>query len=285
MHVIRDRAAVTDRVSAWRRAGLSVGFVPTLGGLHDGHRALLRRARSECERVVASVYLNPTQFDSPRDLEAYPADEEQDVGTCREAGVDLLWLGRRDDLLPPGFQTRVEVEELTRSLCGGARPGHFRGVTTVVTQLLHVARPHRAYFGLKDYQQARVVARMVSDLTFDCEIRLVETVREPNGLALSSRNRRLDAEGRRAAAAIHRSLSVARRAVVDGETRAGVVEERLRQALAEEPALEVEYAEVVDAGSLAPLPDGDLLAAADGVLLAVAAYVQGVRLIDNEWIR
>ncbi len=180
MKVIEDAARVREWTEAYRRAGLSVGFVPTMGALHEGHGELIRVSREECERVVVSIYVNPTQFDNPDDLDKYPSALEGDLEACRARGVDLVWIGRREDLLPEGFQTWVEVGSLTSPLCGAGRPGHFRGVTTVVAQLLHVVRPHRAYFGRKDFQQALVIRRMVEDLRFDLEIRRVPTVRPPD---------------------------------------------------------------------------------------------------------
>lgn len=265
----------------YRQAGLSVGLVPTLGALHQGHAALLQHARRECERVVASIYLNPTQFNSPADLETYPRTRQHDLDVCREQGVDLVFLGETEDLLPDGFQSHVEVEELTRPLCGKFRPGHFRGVTTVVAQLLHVARPHRAYFGLKDYQQAAVVQRMVKDLNFDTEIRLVPTVREPDGLALSSRNKRLSPREREAARGIYRALTLARDEVRRGEEVASEVAARLTNSLERERELRVEYVEVLDAHTLLPFPEGRIERRTHGVLIAVAVYAGGTRLIDN----
>jgi pantoate--beta-alanine ligase len=281
MRICERSSEVRAWTEAYRRSGLSVGLVPTLGALHAGHRALLDRARAECERVVASVYLNPTQFDSPEDLEKYPSAPEADAELCRDAGVDLLWLGRRDDLLPEGFQTWVEVERLTRRLCGATRPGHFRGVATVVTQLFEVVRPHRAYFGLKDYQQARAVARMAADLHFDLEVRCVPTVREADGLAASSRNRRLAPRERAAAAAIYRALEAARQRILAGERSAAAVVEHLRAELSREPLLGVEYAEVVDGATLEPFARGEIDLSGGGALVAVAVRAGAVRLIDN----
>jgi len=285
MRVIERVDDLRSWTAAYRRAALSIGFVPTLGGLHAGHVELLRSARRECDRVVASVYLNPTQFDSAADLESYPSRREVDIATCREAGVDVLWLGRREDLLRDGFESRVEVERLTRRLCGAGRPGHFRGVATVVTQLLHVVAPHRAYFGLKDYQQSRVVTRMAADLLFDVEIRYVETVRERDGLALSSRNARLTLDERRAATAISRALAASRAAIEAGERRVDAVVDVARRELGHEPLVRPEYVEVCDAGDLEPFASGTLRLSGAGVLVAIAAVVGAVRLIDNAVIQ
>lgn len=285
MRVISRAHEIQAWTACLRRAGRSLGFVPTLGGLHEGHASLIRLARSECDKVVVSVYLNPTQFNSPSDLERYPARADEDLALCEREGVDFAYLGRREDLLVDRFQSWVEVERLTRPLCGAFRPGHFRGVTTVVAQLFHLVRPDRAYFGLKDFQQARVVSRMVRDLLWDAEVRLVPTVREPDGVALSSRNRLLSPAARNAAPALIRALSRARDRLARGDGDVAALEACLRGALAEEPLLKVEYAEVVDAETLDPFPDGKVTEADGGVLLAVAAWAEGVRLIDNVWVR
>jgi len=255
-----------------------------LGGIHDGHVSLLRQARIECDRVIASLYLNPTQFDSRADLDGYPLTPDDDRAACRDAGVDILWEATRADLLPAGFQSWVTVDELTGRLCGAGRPGHFRGVTTVVAQLLHVAAPHRAYFGLKDFQQSRVVSRMVDDLSFDVEIRRMPIVREADGLAMGSRNRRLSPTERAAAPAISRALDAARGRAASGETSVEVLENALRDGLAREPLLEVEYADVLRGDTLEPFVDGRIVRGAGGVLIAVAARVGPVRLIDNAWV-
>jgi len=282
MKVIEDAARVREWTEAYRRAGLSVGFVPTMGALHEGHGELIRVSREECERVVVSIYVNPTQFDNPDDLDKYPSALEGDLEACRARGVDLVWIGRREDLLPEGFQTWVEVGSLTSPLCGAGRPGHFRGVTTVVAQLLHVVRPHRAYFGRKDFQQALVIRRMVEDLRFDLEIRRVLTVREPDGHALSSRNLRLDEAERQTALAIQRALRLLAARFEEGERSVGELTRHLRGAFASEPRLRVEYAELRDADTLELCQEPDSIPDEPGrVLVAVAAQVGGVRLIDS----
>ncbi|MBN1441904.1 MAG: pantoate--beta-alanine ligase [Planctomycetes bacterium] len=284
MIVTRSSEEAARWARAYRTAGLSTGFVPTLGGLHEGHHSLLRRARSECEKVIASVYLNPTQFHSAEDLEKYPASEEEDLAALRRERADLVYLGRAADLLPDGFQSWVDVEILTRPLCGAFRPGHFRGVTTVVAQLFSIIRPHRAYFGLKDYQQAAVVRRMARDLSLGVEIRLCPTVREASGLAISSRNRRLSAGEREAACVVHRALEAARRAIEAGEDRIQVLLAALEQQLGSEPLFRTEYAEIVDAATLERFGGGRIEWGERGVLVAVAGYIGSVRLIDSEWI-
>jgi pantoate--beta-alanine ligase len=189
------------------RTGSTVGLVPTMGAFHDGHLSLFRAAREECDAVVVSLFVNPAQFDSPEDLERYPRDEKRDARLAAEAGVDFVFCPSFAELYPPGFQTWVDVEELSRPLEGRVRPGHFRGVATVCCKLFNIVRPHRAYFGQKDAQQVAVVRRMVLDLNLDVEIRVLPTVRDADGLALSSRNALLSPAEREAALALPRALA------------------------------------------------------------------------------
>jgi pantoate--beta-alanine ligase len=232
--------------------GGTVGLVPTMGGLHAGHLALFAAARAECDTVVASLFVNPAQFDEASDLAAYPRDEKRDATLAEEAGVDVLFAPAPEEMYPPGFQTWVDVEELGRGLEGERRPGHFRGVATVCLKLFVVAAPDRAYFGAKDAQQVAVVKQVVRDLALPLEIRVVPTVRDGDGLALSSRNGRLSPDERRRALAIPRAL----------ETRDPA---RARAVLAD-AGLDPEYVEVADL---------------DGPKLLVAARVGATRLIDN----
>ena len=233
------------------RAGLSrIGLVPTMGAFHAGHLALLEAARSECDVVVASLVVNPAQFADGADLAAYPRDEERDVHMARQAGVDLLFVPAAEEVYPEGFQTWVEVEQLGRILEGEFRPGHFRGVATICCKLFNVVRPHVAYFGQKDAQQVEVVRRMIRDLDFELELRVVPTVRDEDGLALSSRNALLAPEERARALALPRALAT-------GDS------DRARELL---DGLEVDYVAV------APF---------DPPVLAAAVRVGGVRLIDN----
>ena len=275
---LEDAAAWCGR---YRASGLSVGFVPTLGALHRGHASLIERARAECDRAVASIFVNPTQFGPGEDFTAYPRPREKDLALCRAAGVDLVYLARAEEIYPPGFQTWVTVEEVSKPLCGVSRPIHFRGVATVVTQLFAVVRPHRAYFGAKDYQQTLVVRRLVADLHLDTEVRVEPTVREADGLAMSSRNAYLDAEARSAAPRIRAALLAARTRVLEGETRTAAVLDRLREVLRPDALLELEYAEVRDATTLQEFPDGVVRSTPGGVVIAVAARAKGTRLIDN----
>jgi len=281
MKILRRADEAAQWCEAYRKAALSIGFVPTLGGLHEGHLSLVRQARLECDRVIVSIYLNPSQFDSEDDLGRYPRDIEADLDACRTGGVDIVLVGERADFLPGGFQSWVTVEELTRKLCGAGRPGHFRGVCTVVAQLFHVARPHRAYFGLKDFQQAKVVSKMNEELLFGVELRLMPTIRSPDGLALSSRNERLTESQRALSPALGEALTRAGELITAGETSVRVVKEFMLERLGNTDGCDLEYAEVLQASTLSEFPDGVLSVAGEGVLLALAAVIGEVRLIDN----
>jgi pantoate--beta-alanine ligase len=243
--------------------GSVVGLVPTMGALHEGHLALIRRARQECDVVVASLFVNPAQFGPGEDLHRYPRDEERDGRLAAEAGVDLLFAPTADEIYPPGFQTWVEVEELSHVLEGQYRPGHFRGVATVCLKLFTIVAPQRAYFGQKDAQQVAVLKRLVRDLALPLEIRVHPTVREPDGLALSSRNRFLSTDDRAAAVAIPRALEAGADAYRRGDDAAAAA----YAALAGEQLVKPQYVEVARL-------DGQLV-------LAAAARVGDTRLIDN----
>lgn len=254
----------------------SAGLVPTMGYLHEGHLALIRRARTENELVVVSIFVNPTQFGPAEDFSRYPRDLPRDLALCREAGVDLVFAPEPPAMYPEGFQTYVEVVELAQGLCGASRPGHFRGVATVVAKLFHLIQPDRAYFGEKDAQQLRVIRRMVRDLNMPVEIVSVPTVREPDGLAMSSRNVYLSAEERRAATVLSRALYLARDLVAAGERDAAVIGRRMRDLLDAEPLARVDYLAVVDDESLAPV-----LRIERPTLVALAVFFGRTRLIDN----
>ncbi len=262
--------------AAWRERGLSVGLVPTMGYLHEGHLALLRMARRECDRVVMSVFVNPLQFGPGEDYLRYPRDEERDLELAQRSGVDLAFLPPVEEMYPPGFSTHVEVEGLSAPLCGRFRPGHFRGVATVVTKLLLIFLPHRAYFGEKDAQQLLIIRRLVRDLAFPVEVVAHPTVREPDGLAMSSRNLYLSPEERKAALCLHRALRKGREHLEQGERRTSEVVRVMEETIRAEPRARLEYAECVT------LPELEVPERAEGkILLAVAARVGSARLIDN----
>ena len=272
MQVVRSREELRSALAALPRP---LGLVPTMGWLHAGHTSLIERARDECRAVAVSIFVNPRQFDDPADLEQYPRGEARDLALCAEAGADVVWVPGVDDVYPPGFDTSVTVERLTLPLEGAARPGHFAGVTTVVAILFGIVRPDRAYFGEKDGQQLRVIDRMARDLHLT-EVVRCPTIREPDGLALSSRNVHLAAEDRAAAPVLRRALLAGRAAWVDGERDAAVVRGRVSAVLATEPRAAVEYVSCADDATLAEL------ARIDGpALLSLAVRFGTTRLIDN----
>jgi pantoate--beta-alanine ligase len=253
-----------------------LGFVPTMGYLHEGHLALVRRARAECPSVAASIFVNPTQFGPREDFARYPRDPERDLALLEKEGVDLVFMPEAEEMYPPGFDTWVEVGTITRRLEGRARPGHFRGVATVVCKLFNIVQPRRAYFGEKDAQQLRVVRKMVQDLNLPLEIVPVPTVREPDGLALSSRNVYLSPEERRQALALSAALRLAQELVANGERRAAVIRARMRRRICQEPDARIDYVSVADAETLEELRVVDRPA-----LVSLAVRIGSTRLIDN----
>lgn len=268
--------AVRKAVAQARAGGKRIGFVPTMGALHEGHGALIDSSVSECGFTVVSLFVNPLQFGPSEDFARYPRPFAEDQAFCAARGVDLLFAPPVEEMYPEPSKSFVEVTGLTEGLCGAHRPGHFRGVTTVVAKLLNIVGPDVAYFGQKDAQQAVVIQRMVRDLNFPVEIRVVPTVREADGLAMSSRNRYLSPEDRRAATALYRGLMSALQALEAGERDAKAVRARVREVLKEEPRVREEYVEVVDAAELTPVSYIDRR-----VIVAVAAHVGPARLIDN----
>lgn len=278
-----DRPMTVERIREVRRAvavardqGKRIGFVPTMGALHPGHGSLIERSVDECDFTVVSIFVNPLQFGPAEDLRDYPRDLESDLAFCRERGVDLVFTPSDDEIYPGEPRTFVEVRGLTEGLCGAFRPGHFLGVTTVVAKLFHIVLPDMAYFGRKDAQQALVISRMVRDLDFPLQVRTVPTVRDADGLAVSSRNRYLTPEEREAATALYRGLTRARRLLEDGERRAEVVAEAVRAEVRAECLLEKQYVEVVDLEELRPVATVE-----SPVLVAAAVYAGKIRLIDN----
>ncbi len=269
-------AAVRQAVAAAHRRGLSVGLVPTMGALHEGHASLLRAARAESGFVVASIFVNPTQFGPKEDFGCYPRTLAQDLELCGREGVDLAFVPEAATMYPPGSCTYVEVHGLQDVLCGASRPNHFRGVATVVLKLFNIVQPEVAYFGQKDAQQVRILQQMVRDLHLPVEVRTCPIVRAPDGLALSSRNQYLNAEQKRDATVLYEALQEARRAIERGERNAALIRRGLETRLAEAPGAMVDYATVMDYATLRPLErlHGE-------VLLAVAVRFGETRLIDN----
>lgn len=252
------------------------GLVPTMGYLHEGHLSLVRRAREQCASVGVSIFVNPTQFAPSEDLESYPRDLEHDLGLLEDEGVDLVWTPTNRDVYPEGAQTWVEVEELTKELEGKRRPGHFRGVTTVVAKLFNAFEPDKAFFGQKDAQQAVVIQRMVKDLLFPIDVVVCPIVREEDGLAMSSRNTYLTPEQRQAATALSRALRAAESAYKANEKDAGVLRQTMINVLDTEPLAEVQYVSAADPQTLLEL-EGEV----ENALLSMAVYVGETRLIDN----
>ena len=253
-----------------------VGLVPTMGYLHAGHLSLVQRARKDCDHVVVSIFVNPTQFGPQEDLSKYPRDVARDLSLLEPLGVDLVWMPTAEIMYPPGYQTWVEVEAITRPLEGAMRPGHFRGVTTVVTKLFTSVQPHKAYFGQKDAQQAAVIRQMTRDLNFPIEIVVCPIVREPDGLAMSSRNVYLDPAQRKAATVLYRSLSAAKEAYENGERDADQLRQTMKDVLASEPLAQVQYVSCADYDTLE-----ELERVTGKTLLSMAVFFGKTRLIDN----
>jgi len=265
-----------DLVERTRAAGRLVGLVPTMGFFHEGHLELMRRARTECGVVVVTLFVNPTQFGPSEDYDAYPRDFERDSALAEAVGVDYLFSLEAEEMYPEGFQTTVSVKELSEVMCGEDRPGHFDGVATVVAKLFNIIPAHRAYFGQKDAQQLLVIRRMARDLNFPIEIIAVPTVREEDGLAMSSRNSYLSPEERLAATVLYRSLEAAASLIESGENSTGVIREEMEQVISTEPLVNLEYVTICDNIYLQPLSE-----LSGEVLLALAARVGRARLIDN----
>jgi pantoate--beta-alanine ligase len=273
MQVIHD-------IPELRRARTSIsgsfGLVPTMGALHEGHLSLVRRARAECDHVGVSIFVNPAQFGPQEDLARYPRNPERDLDLLAPLGVDLVWTPAAETVYPPGFQTWISVEEVSRGLEGGRRPGHFRGVATVVAKLFHVFSPDKAFFGQKDAQQVAVIRRMVVDLCLPVEIVVCPTVRAGDGLALSSRNAYLEPRERQAASVLFRALSAAQRAYERGERDASSLRNEMKRILDKEPLAQVDYLSVADPVTLVEVGRAD-----SGALLSLAVRIGKTRLIDN----
>jgi pantoate--beta-alanine ligase len=275
-----ERLDTVAHASAWslgeRSSGRRVVLVPTMGALHDGHLRLVDVAHEHGERVVVSIFVNPIQFNRADDFEHYPRTLDEDEAKCREHGAHALYVPSRAEMYPPGYQTYVEPGPLAEPLCGAGRPGHFRGVTTVVTKLFHAVRPDVAVFGQKDFQQLAIVRRMTTDLDFGIDIVGVPTVREPDGLALSSRNRLLTPDNRAAAVCVPRALDAAVAAVAAGHKAARWIVGAAEEVIESEPVAKLEYCELRDPGTLELIDD-----LVRPGLLAVAVWFGPVRLIDN----
>lgn len=276
MKVVKTIAEVREQVKAWKAEGLRVGLVPTMGFLHEGHQSLIIKAVEENDRVVVSDFVNPTQFGPKEDLASYPRDIERDAKLCEEAGADLIFHPEPEEMYAPDYCTFVDMDGLTKGLCGKTRPTHFRGVCSVVAKLFNIVAPDSAYFGQKDAQQLAVIRRMVRDLNFDIRIVACPIIREEDGLAKSSRNTYLNAEERAAAVVLSRALNKGKALIESGEQSAAKVKDVIMEELCKEPLAKVDYVEVVDADSIEAIKE-----LKGNVLVAIAVYIGKTRLIDN----
>lgn len=281
MKVMNSKDSLKDALKQEREAGKRIGFVPTMGYLHEGHASLIRAARQENDVVVVSVFVNPTQFGPNEDLDAYPRDTEKDLRLLQAEQVDVAFFPTVEDIYPAGFTTYVEVQgPITQALCGGSRPGHFRGVTTVVSKLFNIVAPHRAYFGQKDAQQVAVIEQMVKDLDFNVQIVACPTVREADGLAMSSRNAYLSKSERRQAQILSKALFESQDMIRQGERNAHTLSDHIQKQLDTIDDALIDYVSITDARNLA-----DLETLEGEVLIAIAVKVGRTRLIDNIRIR
>ncbi len=264
------------REERWSDPSLSWGTVLTMGYLHEGHLSLVRRAREENDRLSVSIFVNPTQFGSGKDILTYPQDIDRDIRLLAGENVDLVFMPSEELMYPPDFQTKILVEKVAQPLEGAARSGHFSGVATIVAKLFNILEPDRAYFGQKDAQQAFVIRRMVKDLNYKVDIMMCPTIREPDGLAMSSRNVRLSQEQRIAAAVLHKALEAAEERIISGETNADSLREQMRRIIHSESLAKLDYVSAANPSTLEEVEQVD-----GGVLLSMAVYFGDVRLIDN----
>lgn len=277
MEIIRDLTALRERLDTVRQQGKEIGFVPTMGYLHEGHLSLIRAADMEDDFIVVSIFVNPLQFGKGEDYEDYPRDLEHDSSFAAAAGCDLIFYPLAKDLYPSGYATFVDVEgNLTEGLCGAARPGHFRGVTTVLTKLFNLVAPQRTYFGQKDIQQCLVVKKMIKDLNFNIQLKIMPTIREEDGLAMSSRNTYLTPEQRAHAPVLFKSLQAARLLIQAGERDASVVKEMMLSRIVNVPGTEIDYLEIVEMDNLKLVDKVE-----SDCLVALAVKFGDTRLIDN----
>ena len=276
MKIINSPSEVQSYCRSVRADGKTIGLVPTMGFLHEGHLNLMRRARAENDLLVISIFVNPTQFGPNEDYEAYPRDLQSDSEMAAEVGVDVIFAPTARDMYSERHATFVNVEGITEKMCGASRPEHFRGVTTVVTKLFNLVHPHKAYFGQKDAQQAAVIKRMVADINFDIEIIVMPTVREEDGIAMSSRNKYLSAEERKAALVLNQSLRMAEKLVKSGYRNTVEISCKIREMIEAEPLARIDYIAIIHADTL---DDLDILEGK--VLIALAVFIGKTRLIDN----
>jgi len=284
MNVISSPVEFQREMLNLKRLGKSVGFVPTMGALHEGHLTLVRQSKKDNDVTVVSIFVNPTQFGPNEDFNKYPRQFDNDRKLLEKEGVDYIFYPSVSDMYPEGYETYVYLEKLPNHLCGLSRPGHFRGVATVVSKLFNIVQPNKAYFGQKDYQQAEVIKKMVRDLNFPIEIVVIPIVRESDGLAMSSRNAYLSPEERRNATVLYKSLQRAKELIEKGEKSVNKIKEEMRKIILSVPSridyIEIVHPETLD--SLDAIPDKNVI---DRVVVAVAVFIGNARLIDNEIIK
>lgn len=280
MRVVENIEEMKEISRTLRADGKMISFVPTMGYLHQGHMSLMKKGREIGDALAASIFVNPAQFGKGEDLESYPRDLERDIRLCRAEEVDFLFVPKASEMYPDGYQTYLDLEYVTKNLCGASRPGHFRGVATVVTKLLNIIRPHYAIFGEKDFQQLVVIKRLITDLNMDIDIIGMPIIRETDGLAMSSRNSYLSSNERRDALNISRSLFFVKKIFDEGERTSNVIIDEVRKILENIPLIEIDYVKIVDTGSLE-----DIKTVNNEALLAVAVRIGNTRLIDNILLR
>jgi len=276
MTIIEDIQAMQGVIQDWKHQNNSIGFVPTMGFLHEGHASLIREARKQNDKVVVSIFVNPTQFGPNEDFDQYPRNLEADIACCKKEEVEVIFAPSREEMYPTPAYTFVDIDHLGDFLCGAKRPGHFRGVCTVVSKLFHIVLPDRAYFGEKDAQQLIIIQKMVQDLNIPVQIVPCPIVREKDRVAMSSRNSILSSQERMAARVLSQSLELAKNLIMQGETLASDIQSQIKEKIQLEPLANIDYIEIVDAQTLTPLESvkGD-------ALIALAVYIGNTRLIDN----
>ncbi len=280
MKIITQISEMQNQANRMRGQGTRIGLVPTMGYLHEGHLSLIRKAKEKTDLTVTSIFVNPAQFGPNEDFQSYPRDFDRDTALAYGAGCDIIFYPNHHEFYPESYLTYVEVEKITRVLCGISRPTHFQGVTTVVTKLFNIVKPHVAVFGQKDAQQVIVIQRMVADLNYDIEIIVVPTVREKDGLAMSSRNSYLSPDQRAQAVVLYQSLMEAKRMIDGGERNANIIQDRMREMIEQQPDAVIDYIEIVDTTTLKPQTN-----LTEEVLIALAVKIGKPRLIDNIIVR
>ncbi len=278
MKIIREPEVIQKEIIELKRSGKRIGFVPTMGALHDGHLSLVRQSKKENDITVVSIFVNPTQFGPNEDYQRYPRPFEKDKELLEKEEVDYLFYPSVEDMYPEGYETYVILEKLPNHLCGLSRPGHFKGVATVVTKLFNIVQPDRAYFGQKDYQQAKIIQKMVRDLNFPIQIVMMPIVRESNGLAMSSRNTYLSEKERNDATVLYRSLRKAKEMILSGEKDVSKIKEEMKKIISSVNS-RIDYIEIVDPETLESL---EIIPKNGKVVVAVAVFIGSARLIDNE---